>query len=139
MNRVILMGRLGRDPEGRSTTSGARIVSLSLATDERVKDGNEWKTVPTWHRVVCFGKTGEAAEKHCGKGRRVLVEGRISYREFDGKDGKVVKTTEILADRVQVIDWPEREGGAPRREADPTSGWSRGGQQSFDGDDDVAF
>lgn len=134
MNRVILMGRLGRDPESRVLNGGGAIANLSLATDERVKKGDRYETVPTWHRVVAFGKTAAAVVKFCGKGRRVLVDGRISYREWE-KDGVKRTQTEIVADRVQVIDWPEKGGGASTG-----GGYSGGDAGGGDpGDDDVPY
>lgn len=133
MNRTILMGRLGRDPESRVTTGGGAIANFSMATDERVKKGNGYETVPTWHRVVAFGKTADAVVKFCGKGRRVLVEGRISYREWEDKSGAKRNVTEIVADRVQVIDWPDKSGGSS------AGGGYSGGDDGSDSDDDVPF
>jgi single-strand DNA-binding protein len=123
MNRVILAGRLGRDPEGRETRSGV-VVNLNLATRERKKEGDRWVDGVEWHRVVCFGKTAELAEKYLSKGRECIVEGRLRTSSWE-KDGEKKYRTEVLADRGEFV------GG----KAEPRSSSSGG---SFR-DDDVPF
>ena len=76
MNRVMLAGRLGRDPERRETRSGM-VVSLNVATRERKKEGDRWVDGTEWHRVVCFGKTAELADRYLTKGRECIVEGKL--------------------------------------------------------------
>lgn len=106
VNKVILVGRLGRDPEGRTTGSGGRVVKLSLATDARSK--GESKT--DWHTVACFDRTADACEKYLKKGAQVYVEGRISYNRYE-KDGETKYFTEILANEVRFLDSGNRGGG----------------------------
>lgn len=111
MNRIVLMGRLGRDPESRSTNGGSVVVNLNLATDETWTDKKgERQKKTSWHRIVCFGKTGEVAEKHLGKGQRVLVEGRLTYNEWTDKEGQKRTTAEVVADRLEIVDWREKQG-----------------------------
>lgn len=135
MNRITLLGRLGRDPESRSTTGGSVVVNLNLATDESWTDKRgERQKKTSWHRIVCFGKTGEVAEKHLGKGRRVLVEGRLTYNEWEDKNGAKRITAEVVADRLEIIDWPERAG-----EARGDAGGGGGYDGAEDQDTDVPF
>lgn len=103
VNKVILIGRLGKDPELRDTASGSKIANLTLATSERRKgkDG-EWAEQTEWHRVVCFGKTAENAARFLTKGRQVYVEGRSQTRKWT-KDGIDRYTTEIIANQLQFL------------------------------------
>jgi single-strand DNA-binding protein len=99
VNKVILIGRLGRDPEGRSMQSGGRVVSFSLATDEswRDKTTGERKQRTEWHNVVIFNEgLGKIAEQYLKKGARCYVEGQMCTREYTDKDGNPRKTTEVV-------------------------------------------
>jgi single-strand DNA-binding protein len=129
MNRAILCGHLGRDPESRDTRGG-QVVRLSVATSERRKDrdGN-WTDHTEWHRVVCFGRTAENCARFLSKGRQVLVEGRIQTSTYE-KDGETRYSTEIVAERVEFVGG--RGDAAPSR-----STASRG--YSSTADDDVPF
>lgn len=100
MNKVILIGRLGRDPELRYTDKGTAVANLSLATDYRAK-GRDPET--TWHRIVAWDKTADICAKYLAKGRQVGVEGRIQVREWKDKQGNDRKTTEIVAERIEFI------------------------------------
>jgi len=101
MNKVILMGRLGADPEMRYAASGKAVTKLRLATDSGFGDRKQ----TDWHSIVAFDKTAESCGKYLAKGLRVLVEGRISYRKAD--DGRWF--TDIIADRVNFIDFQSDE------------------------------
>lgn len=104
LNRVILLGRLGRDPEIRTTQSGMVVATLNLATDSRRPDGNNgWKNVTEWHRVVLFGKQGELAQKFLTKGREVLIEGELRTREWQDKQGQKRWTTEVVAQNMRFV------------------------------------
>jgi len=92
LNKVILIGRLGKDPEIRHTQSGDPVANFSLATSEWVKDGDPRTE---WHNIVVWGKPAEFCEKYLQKGMLVCVEGRIRTRSWEGKDGNSRKTTEI--------------------------------------------
>jgi single-strand DNA-binding protein len=101
MNKVILFGRLGRDPEARPTTDNGKVCSLRLATAERFKDKTgEWQEATEWHRVVAFGRVAETCEQYLAKGREVLVEGRLRTRDWEDQSGTKRWTTEIVAANV---------------------------------------
>ena len=104
VNKVILVGRLGADPELRSTPSGAQMCSLSIATSETwVKDGKrEEKT--EWHRVVLWSRQAELAQKYLKKGRMVYIEGKLQTRSWQDQQGQKRYTTEIVANNLQFID-----------------------------------
>lgn len=103
MNKAILMGRLGRDPEVKSTQAGGAVCSVSVATNEREKQGQEWVEVTEWHAVVAFGRTAELMAERLKKGDPVLVDGRMKTRRWTGKDGVEKMRTEVVADRVQFL------------------------------------
>ena len=104
INKVILLGNLGKDPEVRSTSGGMAIARFPLATGERRKDqSGQWVDHTEWHNVVTFGKTAENCQKFLKKGRQIFVEGRIRTNKWQDKEGKDRYTTEILADNVQFV------------------------------------
>jgi len=112
VNRVILIGNLGRDPELRYTAGGQPVASFSVATNERWND-REGKTQERteWHRIVVWGKQGENCANYLQKGRTVYIEGRLQTREWEDKEGQKRQTTEVVAQSVQFLD---RREGAPR-------------------------
>lgn len=101
MNKAILIGRLGQDPELKEL-SGTTLCNLSVATSERKKVGGEWQDATEWHRVTVFGKTAENAAKYLAKGSQLAVEGRIQTRTYE-KDGEKRYATEIIAYQVEFI------------------------------------
>jgi len=105
VNRVILVGNLGEDPETRYTADGATITNIRLATTDAWKDKatGERKEATEWHRVVFFGKLAEIAAEYLKKGAQVYIEGRIKTRKWQGKDGQDKYTTEITADSMQML------------------------------------
>ena len=110
VNKVILLGNLGRDPETRYTTGGDAVTNLSIATSEQWKDKSGEKQERTeWHRVVLFGRQAEIAGEYLKKGRSVYIEGRLQTRKYADKDGVEKYSTEIVADRMQLLG--SREGG----------------------------
>ncbi|GHE24832.1 single-stranded DNA-binding protein [Vulcaniibacterium thermophilum] len=118
VNKVILVGNLGNDPEVKYTQSGMAVTTLSLATTSVRKDreGNTQERTE-WHRVKLFGKLGEIAGEYLRKGRQVYIEGSIRYDKFTGQDGQERYITEIVADEMQMLGGGGGEGGgAPRRE-----------------------
>jgi single-strand DNA-binding protein len=121
VNKTILIGNLGADPELRHTPSGASVCNFSVATNESWTDKSGEKQERTeWHRIVVWGRMGEACSKHLSKGRQVYVEGRIQTRKWDDKDGITRYLTEIVAQHVQFL------GGNGRREDDappPSDEW----------------
>ena len=157
VNKVILLGNLGRDPETRYTTGGDAVCNLSIATSEQWKDKNGEKQERTeWHRVVLFGRQAELAGEYLKKGRSVYVEGRLQTRKYTDKDGVEKYSTEIVGDRMQLLgggrdasggdtDFGSSGGSAPRRESGAGSGGSTGKpsggakKQTDDFDDDIPF
>ncbi|MCO5143994.1 MAG: single-stranded DNA-binding protein, partial [Oligoflexia bacterium] len=104
VNKVLLIGRLGNNPEIRYTNTGTAVANFNLATSENWNDKNGQKQEKTeWHRVVVWGKLAELCEKYLSKGRQCFVEGRLQTRSWDDKDGNKRYTTEIVASTVQFL------------------------------------
>ena len=105
LNKVQLIGRLGKDPELRQSQAGVAICNFSLATSERYKDSSgDWQERTEWHRVTAFGSRGEVLAKHTSKGSQLYVEGALSTRKWDDKDGNTRYTTEIVLRDFQFLD-----------------------------------
>jgi len=105
VNKAILIGRLGKDPEVRYTPDGAMVTNFNLATDEQWKDKNGEKVQKTeWHRIVTFGKLAEICGNYLVKGKLIFVEGRIQTRSWEDKEGVKRFTTEIIANNMQMLD-----------------------------------
>ena len=104
LNKVMIIGNLGRDPELRFTGGGDPVCNFSVATTESWRDkSGEKQERTTWHRVTVWGKQAEPCAEHLKKGRPVYVEGRIQQREYEDRDGNKKQTTEIVAERVQFL------------------------------------
>lgn len=112
VNKVLLLGNLGQDPEVRYTPSGATVCTFSIATNERwtSKDGKKEERTE-WHRIVVWGKLAELCGEYLGKGRTVFVEGRLQTREWTDKQGNKRYTTEIIANNIQFIGAGSGKGG----------------------------
>ena len=111
VNKAILVGNLGRDPELRTTPNGQSVVNFTLATSETWNDkSGERQERTEWHRIVVWGKTAEMCNQYLSKGRTVYIEGRIQTREWEDKDGAKRYTTEINASTVNFIG-PRQDGG----------------------------
>jgi single-strand DNA-binding protein len=106
INRVILIGRLGRNPEDRMTAGGTHVSNFSLATDTN-HAGNEEKTTE-WHRIIAFGKTAEQCNLHLQKGRLVCIEGALQTRSWEKPPGEKHYATEVVASRVTFLDSKNR-------------------------------
>jgi len=109
VNKVILIGNLGQDPDTRYTASGNAVVNLNLATDESYKDRQTGQMVPKteWHRVVMFGKIAEIAAQYLQKGAKIYLEGKLQTRKWQNKEGRDVYTTEVVIDitgTMQMLD-----------------------------------
>ncbi len=113
VNKVILVGNLGRDPETRYMPDGAAITNMSIATTSSWKDKNsgEKKEETEWHRIVFYGRLAEIAGEYLKKGRSVYIEGRLKTRKWTDKDGVEKFTTEVLADQMQMLGGREGMGG----------------------------
>lgn len=123
MNRVQLIGNLGRDAETKTMPSGSTITNLNIATEERYKDRNDqWQGKTTWHRVTVWDAKPHVAA--LTKGQRVYVEGSIDVREYAGSDGVKKTSIEVKAFSVELLFVPERQ---PRQDAQPPQGNTRMG------------
>ena len=124
VNKVILIGNLGRDPEVRYTPNGSAVCNISLATTRNWKDKNSGEKMEEteWHRVVFFDRLAEIAGEYLKKGRPVYVEGRLKTRKWTDKDGVEKYTTEVMADQMQLLGGREGMGGP-----DEGGGYARGG------------
>ena len=105
VNKAILIGRLGRDPETRYTTSGTAVCNFSMATSTKYND----KEQTEWHNIVTFGKLAEICGEYLTKGKQVYIEGRLQTREWEDKDGNKRKTTEIVANTMQMLGDKEKQ------------------------------
>ncbi len=104
VNKVILIGNLGRDPEVRQTQSGSQVATLNIATTERRKQADgTWGDHTEWHRCVAFGRTAETAGRFLSKGRQVYIEGKLSTRKWQDKDGRDRWSTEVIIDNLRFI------------------------------------
>jgi len=136
VNKVILIGRLGADPEVRYTQEGAMVTNFRLATDEQWRDKSGEKVQRTeWHRIVTFGKLAEICGNYLSKGRLVYIEGRIQTRSWDDRDGNKRYTTEIVAQNMQMLERKE-QGSDQVREPDNSASSYEG---SSTPEDDVPF
>ncbi|MGH8274815.1 MAG: single-stranded DNA-binding protein [Gammaproteobacteria bacterium] len=146
VNKAILIGNLGADPEMRYTQSGKAVANLRIATSERWRDkqSGEQQERTEWHRVVLFGKLGEIAGEYLKKGSQVYLEGRIQTRKWQGQDGQDRYTTEIVANEMQML------GGRGGSGDGSGGGQSAGGYEASDSapepagsapleDDDIPF
>ena len=141
INKVILIGRLGQDPEVRYTPSGVAVANFSIATSEewKDKDSGEKREQTEWHRIVAWRRLGEICGEYLSKGRQVYIEGRLQTRSWDDRDGNKKYTTEIVASDVQFLGSRDMAGGGGGR----PSGGGGGGFQGAPGpgpeDDDIPF
>jgi single-strand DNA-binding protein len=130
VNKVILLGNLGRDPETRYTTGGDAVTNLNIATSEQWKDKSGEKQERTeWHRVVLFGRQAEVAGEYLKKGRSVYIEGRLQTRKYTDKDGVEKYSTEIVADRMQLIGSARDAGSGGDVEFSGAGAGGGGGQR----------
>ncbi|GIX29827.1 MAG: single-stranded DNA-binding protein [Porticoccaceae bacterium] len=148
VNKVILIGNLGADPETRYTASGSPVTNLRVATTEvwRDRESGEQQERTEWHRVVMFNRLAEVAAQYLRKGSRVYIEGSLRTRKWQGQDGQDRYTTEIVASDMQMLDSrgesPAGLGGVPegsRREPPPPKTSQEAGGAFEDFDDDIPF
>ena len=124
VNKVILLGNLGRDPETRYTTGGDAVTNLNIATSEQWKDKSGEKQERTeWHRVVLFGRQAEIAGEYLKKGRSVYVEGRLKTRKWQDKEGQDRYTTEIEAEEMKML-------GSRQGQGEPSPSYGSGGDSA---------
>ena len=138
LNKAILIGNLGRDPEVRYTPSGLAVANFSIATSEtwNNKEG-EKETRTEWHRIVAFGKLGEICGEYLNKGKQIYIEGRIQTRDWEDKDGVKRYTTEIVAS--QMIMLGSRDSGDAYKPSGQDFGGGPGAPTQAPEDDDIPF
>lgn len=135
VNKVILIGRLGKDPELRTTQGGSSVCNMTLATDESYtdRDGNKHEQTE-WHRVTAFNKQADNCAQYLHKGSMIYVEGKLSTRKWQDQGGQDRYTTEIKADRVQFLDSKPSNGNGgqqPRQQAPQQRGYDDGSNVPF--------
>ena len=140
LNKVMLIGNLGKDPEVRYTTSGQGVASFSIATTEKYKNkSGDWEEKTEWHNIVLWGKLAEIAKDYLAKGKTVFIEGRLQTRKWQDKDGRDRYTTEIVGDRMQMLspkgDGARAAGGRDGNE--PTSAYDD--PVGYNQEDDIPF
>lgn len=137
VNKVILIGRLGADPEVRYASSGSAVANFNMATSTNFTDKNGQKTERTeWHRVVVFGKLAEICGEYLAKGKQVYIEGRLRTRDWEDRDGNKRKTTEIVATSMQMLGSAGDQVRGDARDAGPQANDDMSGPVS---EDDVPF
>ena len=140
LNRVMLIGNLGKDPEIRYTGSGTAVASFSLATSEKFKNkAGEWEERTEWHNSTFWGRLAEVAGEYLAKGRTIYIEGRLQTRKWQDKDGRDRYTTEIVGEKMLMLG-----GGSGNRGSGGGSGGHAGsgndvGEMPFSPDDDIPF
>jgi single-strand DNA-binding protein len=141
VNKVILVGNLGRDAELRYTPGGAAVATINMATTEVWNDKQGQRQEKTeWHRVILWGKQAESLQEYLTKGKQIYVEGRLQTRQWDDKDGNKRYTTEIKADRITLLGGGGggRGGGMARAEASASGGIDEPPMEPIT-DDDIPF
>ncbi len=138
VNKVILVGHLGRDPELRYTQNGQAVANFSLATSESyAKRDGEREERTEWHRIVAWGRLAEICAEYLSKGRQVYIEGRIQTREWEDREGEKRRTTEIVAREMQMLG---RRGETSQTDEEPGSAaGSVGDSNTPPPDDDIPF
>jgi single-strand DNA-binding protein len=136
LNKVMIIGRLGKDPEFRTTASGVAMAKFSVATDEKRRgDNGELTSTTEWHRVVLWRRDAEVARDYLRKGSLIYLEGRIHYDSYENKEGQKVYTTDIIGNRFQMLDSRgdnqggggyNRDAGAAQRQSSNTESVSTG-------------
>ena len=142
INKVILLGRLGGDPEVRYTPDGMMVTNFNMATSESRKDKKGEKIQKTeWHKIITFGKLAEICSQYLTKGKLVFIEGRIQYRAWEDKDGNKRSSTEIVANTMQMLDTKPAVQGKDMTKGKQQNNDSTDveGNQEFYPDEDVPF
>jgi single-strand DNA-binding protein len=140
LNKVMLIGNLGKDPEVRYTASGQAVASFSLATSEKFKGkSGEWEERTEWHNITLWGKLAEIAGEYLSKGKTVYIEGRLQTRKWQDKNGNDRYTTDIVGDKMQMLS-PKGEHRGGDVNSQPVAS---GGSGSYEAppfqDDDIPF
>jgi single-strand DNA-binding protein len=140
LNKVMLIGNLGKDPELRHTASGTAVATFSIATSERYKNkqSGEWEEKTEWHNVVLWGKQAEVAGQYLAKGRTVFIEGRLQTRKWQDRDGNTRYSTEVVGETMQMLS-PKGDGGGRGAGASNVSDTTASYDEPPFQDDDIPF
>tara|TARA_R100000426_G_C4771664_1_gene91173 strand:+ start:252 stop:662 length:411 start_codon:yes stop_codon:yes gene_type:complete len=123
VNKAILVGRLGADPELRTTGGGTSVVNMRLATSDRRKEGDQWIDHTEWHNITVWGRSAENVAKFCSKGKELFVEGRIQTRKYTDKSGADRYSTEIVADNIRFLgSKSDQQGDSVQQSRAPNQG-----------------
>ena len=109
VNKVILLGNVGREPELRYTQNGTAVANFTLATTERRKIGGEWQDQTEWHNIVAWSRLAETCSNYLGKGSQVYIEGRIQTRKWEDRDGNTRYNTEVVANQMVLLGRPKSQ------------------------------
>ena len=150
VNKAIILGNLGKDPEMRYTADSKAVANLTIATSEKWKDKNtgQQQEKTEWHRVVAFGKLAEIMEQYLAKGSQVYIEGKIQTRKWQDQQGQDRYTTEIVAKDMQMVGGKPQgqqnaapaQQSAPQQQGHPAPAQQQAPSNDFDGfDDDIPF
>ncbi|HYS43612.1 MAG TPA: single-stranded DNA-binding protein [Geobacteraceae bacterium] len=143
LNKVMLIGNLGKDPEVRYTAAGTAVASFSLATSEKYKNkSGEWEEKTEWHNVTLWARLAEIAGEYLAKGKTVYIEGRLQTRKWQDRDGKDRYTTEIVGEKMQMLSGKSEGGGRQnggRSENQSQSQETAYEEPTFNPDDDIPF
>lgn len=138
VNKVIIVGRLGADPELKTVTGGQSVARLSIATSENWTDKQGQKQERTeWHRVVVWGKLAELCGKYLTKGRQAYVEGRLQTRQWEDQQGQKRYTTEVVANTVQFLGGGQSASAGQQNDSFPAQDF--GPEPAFDNSDEIPF
>ncbi len=136
VNKVIIVGRLGGDPELRQTSTGQNVARFNVATSEQWKDKNgETQERTEWHRIVVWGRLGEVCGQHLSKGRQVYLEGRLQTRSWEDQQGQKKYSTEVVAQNVQFLGSPGEKSSSSNYD----QGFGGGAEPAFDSNEEIPF
>jgi single-strand DNA-binding protein len=140
LNKVMLIGNLGKDPEVRYTASGTAVASFSLATSEKFKNKNgEWEEKTEWHNITLWARLAEIAGEYLSKGKTVYIEGRLQTRKWQDRDGRDRYTTEIVGEKMQMLSAKGEGGGRSGSGGHESQAAPSYDEPAFNPDDDIPF
>ena len=138
VNKVILIGNLTRDPQKIDTSSGNTMVNISIATNDRRKNGETWEDFPEYHSVLTFGNQADNALTYLSKGRKVYIEGKLQTRKYTDKDGNERRKTDIIAQNIQYLSTKSEESSTGYSSS-KASGFSAPTSSSMDSNEEIPF
>lgn len=141
INKVILIGNLGRDPEIRHLEGGSAVATFTVATNESYRDkAGEWQTVTEWHNIIAWRNLAERVEKQLSKGKLVYIEGKLTHRKYQDKDGNDKYITEVVANQVRLLERRDDDMRSDRSSSTSTNTGNSSHESHDDfGDDDLPF